>query len=397
MSGSNVIRFAFNIERKYNMSGIYLHIPFCKKACYYCNFHFSTSLAAKSEMVDAICKEIYLRKDYLNTMHLTSIYFGGGTPSLLSGEDFDKIFSSLAQYFTWDIITEITLEANPDDIQPTHLDIWKKMGVNRLSIGIQSFHDEDLIWMNRAHTAKEATQSIILSQDAGFNNLTIDLIYGSPTTSHGMWQHNLSKALEFDIPHISSYCLTVEEKTVLAHHIKKGLTTHPDPQKSNEQFATLVETLTNQNYDHYEISNFCKPGQYAIHNTNYWKGLPYLGLGPSAHSYDGSSRSWNVANNAKYMHSIGDDTLPIETEFLDTSTKYNEYIMTGLRTQWGVNKADILKFGDQYLVHFDQSVSLFLTNGMVSRSQNTYTLTAEGKYFADKIAMELFYVTDGDD
>jgi len=374
------------------MSGIYIHIPFCKKACHYCNFHFSTSLKLKEEMVAAICKEIAIRRDYLVDRDLKSIYFGGGTPSLLQEEDLASIFETLAKHFNWSTSAEITLEANPDDINPEKLLIFKKMGINRLSIGVQSFFDEDLLWMNRAHQATEALKSIKMAQDAGFSNITIDLIYGSPVTKMEMWESNIQQALRLEIPHISSYCLTVEEKTALFHQVKTGKTLAPDPEKSNDQFAMLMHTLTNAGYDHYEISNFGKPGHHAVHNTNYWKGAHYLGLGPSAHSYNGTSRSWNVAHNKKYIDALGTDVLPLETETLSDATRYNEYIMTGLRTMWGVGQADIRSFGELYLNYFETMIQPEIVSGLVKTDNERYYLTREGKFFADRIAMDLFWV-----
>jgi oxygen-independent coproporphyrinogen III oxidase len=374
------------------MSGIYIHIPFCKQACFYCNFHFSTSLRLKNEMTDAICNEIALRKDYLNDKYLTSIYFGGGSPSLLDEYDLEKIFISMSRHFNWDNQTEITIEANPDDINTEKLHIFKKWGINRLSIGVQSFFAIDLKWMNRAHDADEASKCLKLSQDAGFENITIDLIYGSPTTTAQMWDENLQKTLDLGIPHISSYCLTVEEKTALYHQVKANKTASPDPEQAAEQFNTLMETLFAFGYDHYEISNFGLPGHHAIHNTNYWKGVHYLGIGPSAHSFNGISRTWNIANNKKYIDNIIIEVLPQETEILSVSSMYNEYIMTGLRTMWGVNDQKIQKFGSDYFTYFISMIQDDITQGHVLQKNGDYTLSKEGKHFADRIAMNLFYV-----
>jgi len=374
------------------MSGIYIHIPFCKQACFYCNFHFSTSLRLKNEMIAAICKEITLRDDYLNNKYLTSIYFGGGSPSLLEELDLEKIFSTLSRHFIWDNKTEITLEANPDDIDTKKLHIFKKWGINRLSIGIQSFFDIDLKWMNRAHDAIDASKCIQLSQDSGFENITIDLIYGSPTTTTEMWHENIQKTLNFKIPHISSYCLTVEEKTALHHQIKTKKIVSPDPELATEQFNILIDGLTSYGYDHYEISNFGLPGKHAVHNTNYWKGANYLGIGPSAHSFNGTTRSWNIANNKKYIDNIHIEILPHETETLSFSSKYNEYIMIGLRTMWGVNYQKIKKIGAEYSTYFISMIQDDIQKGHVIHNNGNYTLSKEGKHFADRIAMNLFYV-----
>jgi oxygen-independent coproporphyrinogen III oxidase len=376
------------------MSGIYIHIPFCKKACHYCNFHFSTSLKLKDEMVDAICKEIILRHEYLKDKTLQSIYFGGGTPSLLDQKDMSKIMEHLARYYHWAPDAEITLEANPDDLNKDKIQMLKNQGINRLSIGVQSFFDTDLQWMNRAHHSQEALQSIQLAQDHGIHNITIDLIYGSPTTTMLMWEENVAKALSLKIPHISSYCLTVEDKTALHHHVKTGKSPEPDPEKSNQQFAHLINTLVKAGYDHYEISNFGIPGHHAVHNTNYWKGVPYLGLGPSAHSYDGSSRSWNLAHNQKYIDLIQTGSLSLETEILSQNERYNEYIMTGLRTMWGVSAPKIREIGPEYFHYFSDLISGHIQNGMISQLGDTYTLTHEGKFYADRVAMELFWVEE---
>jgi oxygen-independent coproporphyrinogen-3 oxidase len=376
------------------MSGIYIHIPFCKKACHYCNFHFSTSLMLKDEMVDAICKEITLRHEYLKEKTVQSIYFGGGTPSLLDQKDMSKIMEHLSQYYHWTKDAEITLEANPDDLNKNKIQMLKDQGINRLSIGVQSFFDIDLLWMNRAHHSQEALKAIQLAQDEGIHNITIDLIYGSPTTTMVMWEENVAKALSLKIPHISSYCLTVEDKTALHHQVKTGKSLEPDPEKSNQQFAHLIDTLVNSGFDHYEISNFGIPGHHAVHNTNYWKGVPYLGLGPSAHSYDGSSRSWNLAHNKKYIDLIQAGSLPLETETLHQRERYNEYIMTGLRTMWGVSAPIIQEIGPEYFRYFSDLISAQIQNGMISQVDDTYTLTQAGKFYADRVAMELFWVEE---
>jgi len=374
------------------MSGIYIHIPFCKQACHYCNFHFSTTLKSKGDLVSAICKEIIIQKNYLKEKSLTSIYLGGGTPSLLTDDELGQIFNALNEVFTWTAQTEITLEANPDDITLEKLNSFKKWGINRLSIGIQSFFNEDLIWMNRAHNAQEAQTCIKLAQDVGFDNITIDLIYGSPTTSHEMWAENIKTALSLDIPHISSYCLTVEEGTALHHHVKKGKKMSPDSDVASRQFTTLIENLTASGYEHYEISNFAKPEKYAIHNTNYWKGAQYLGIGPSAHSFDGRSRSWNIAHNQKYMQSLFENIIPSEREELSLATRYNEYIMTGLRTMWGVKLDEINGFGSEFVPYFLEGIQDEIKKGFVTQDEHKYTLTQVGKHFADGIASNLFWV-----
>ena len=376
------------------MSGIYIHIPFCKKACHYCNFHFSTSLRLKDDMISAICFEIEKRKDYLHDTHLQSIYFGGGTPSLLNEGDLHKIFGKLSQHFTWDQKSEITLESNPDDLDVNKLAMLQRLGINRLSIGVQSFFDEDLVWMNRAHNADEAQHCIKAAQDVGFSNITIDLIYGCPSTTNEMWEQNINCALSMQIPHISSYCLTVEEKTALHHQVKTGKISQPDAEMASEQFSTLMDRLQSAGFDHYEISNFGKPGHHAIHNTNYWKGAHYLGLGPAAHSFDGSSRSWNIANNKKYIDACQNGTEFMDSETLSDATRYNEYIMTGLRTMWGIDYGTIKEFGDKYYDYFCEMIAKAIQDDLVFQAGDNITLTQAGKFFADRIAMTLFWVED---
>jgi oxygen-independent coproporphyrinogen-3 oxidase len=374
------------------MSGIYIHIPFCKQACNYCNFHFSTTLKLKDQIIASICKEIEIRKDYLSNKHLDSIYFGGGTPSLMNDNDLENIFKSLSENFTWDSSAEITLEANPDDITIEKIKLFKKWGINRLSIGIQSFYDEDLHFMNRAHNAGEAHNCIQYSQDGGIDNLSIDLIYGSNSTSNEMWLSNLHKAIEFDVPHISPYCLTVEDKTTLHHQIKEKKIQPLNINKASQQFELLFNTLTTHGFDHYEISNFAKPNNYALHNTNYWKGKDYLGIGPSAHSFNGSSRSWNVSNNKKYLDSLDLNIIPSEVECLTQADKYNEYVMTGLRTMWGINMENISKYGYEFKTLFLKDVQIQIDNGYIIENASHYILSTKGKFFADRIASELFWV-----
>ncbi|MBK9256855.1 MAG: radical SAM family heme chaperone HemW [Saprospiraceae bacterium] len=373
------------------MAGIYIHIPFCKQACVYCNFHFSTSLRMKDALINAICHEIELRHNYLNSNFIETIYFGGGTPSLLTGEEINKILENLSKFYTWNKDCEITLEANPDDIDIKKIKEFKSIGVNRLSIGIQSFHQADLEFMNRAHNSLQADSCIKICQDVGISNLSIDLIYGSPTTTDEMWTQNIIKVTEAGIPHISSYCLTVEEKTVLQHRIMKNKMQPLDEEQANRQFSILMNCLNNAGYEHYEISNFSLPGFNAIHNTNYWKSKHYLGLGPSAHSFDGISRSWNIAHNKKYFDTIITDALPLQTEILTLENKYNEFIMTRLRTMWGVNTNEITElFGQETTIHFLNQIKKYITERLINQNQSVYTLTENGKYFADKIAMELF-------
>ena len=376
------------------MSGIYLHIPFCKKACHYCNFHFSTSLLLKEEMIRGLCREIELRANYLGEKQLESIYFGGGTPSILEQADLERIFNTLAIHFNWDNDAEITLEANPDDLYPDKVQQLYNLGVNRLSIGVQSFFNSDLQWMNRAHNADEAVSAIRNAQEAGITNLSIDLIYGSPYTTHDMWAENIDKALEMGIQHISAYCLTVEERTALHHMIKTGKFKVLNSDHANEQFSYLIDTLTERGYEHYEISNYAKSGFRAVHNTNYWQGAIYLGIGPSAHSYDGHSRSWNVANNKKYIDALLSDTLPLETEWLTPAMRYNEYVMTGLRTTWGVDVNHIEALSTEFYNYFLDNIVSHVEEGLVIQQGQQYKLTPSGKFFADRVAMDLFWVDE---
>lgn len=372
------------------MAGIYLHIPFCKQACTYCDFHFSTLLKNKPELVKAICKEIELRKDYLATKKIESIYFGGGTPSLLSKEELQNIFTTLSNYFVWDKQIEITLECNPDDLTKEKLQELKSTGINRLSIGLQSFNDEELKWMNRAHTAEESETCVKLAQNIGFDNITIDLIYGSKFQTIESWKQTLQKAIDLNVQHISSYNLTVEKKTKLGIDVLKGKEKEVDDEKSAEQFLIMIEMLEKNGFIHYEISNFAKTGFIAVHNGNYWKGEKYLGLGPSAHSFNGNTRQWNVANNNTYIKALNEDGAYFEIENLTPENRYNEYVLTGLRTIWGCDIAYIQNnLGAEYVKHFvdeieKQNISLY------EKENTVYRLTKKGRLLADKIAMDLF-------
>ena len=332
-----------------------------------------------------------MRSDYLETKELTSIYFGGGTPSLLDRQDLEKIFSRLSSYFSWKTSTEITLEANPDDLSPKKLKELKDSAINRLSIGIQSFNQKDLTFMNRAHDALEAEKCIHDAHKAGFYNISADLIYGSPTTTDSIWESNIEKMIDLHIPHISAYCLTVEEGTALHHFVKTGKTAGTDDEKSSRQFDMLMTRMEEAGFDHYEISNFAKPGSYAVHNTNYWKGIPYLGIGPSAHSYDGHSlRSWNVAHNPKYIKSIQKGTLPIEHEHLGIKERYNEKILISLRTKWGLSEKEIQTDFPELYPSFSEKIQGFITKGDLMKLEGAYVLTKQGKHIADRISMELF-------
>jgi oxygen-independent coproporphyrinogen-3 oxidase len=340
-------------------------------------------------MIEAIIQEVILQADYLENIPIETIYFGGGTPSLLNADDINRIADTIYQHYkiTHDGIKEFTLETNPDDLTKAYVQSLQHSPVSRFSIGIQSFKDEDLRYMNRAHNAQEADYAIKTAQDAGFSNLTIDLIYGTPGLTDTDWKHNLSKVKELDIPHFSAYALTVEEGTALHSNIQKKKTTPVDIEQAAGQFEILIENADVMGYEQYEISNFAKPGKYAIHNTNYWKGISYLGVGPSAHSFNGTTRQWNIANNALYLKSILQDRkVPAEIETLTKEQRLNEYIMTSLRTMWG---CDINKLGD-YTSIVMQQAKPYIEKGEIVQKDNMLVLSISGKLIADKIASDLF-------
>lgn len=374
------------------MSGIYIHIPFCKKACHYCDFHFSTSLNNKDALVKSILSEIDLRLNYLSDKKIETIYFGGGTPSLLSEKESFLILEKIYKLYNVSKDAEITFECNPDDLSDEKLKELKRLEVNRLSIGLQSFDEEELIWMNRAHTAKESEASVKRAQDRGFENITIDLIYGSKFSNIANWKKTLDKAIALDVKHISSYNLTIEEKTKLGHDLKAKKEVAIDDEKSSEMFLEMIDRLEKNKFIHYEISNFGKEGSFSIHNSNYWKGQHYLGLGPSAHSFDGVSRQWNIANNNLYIKQVGERTEAyFEKEILTEKERFNEYVLTSLRTIWGID-LNYLKtnFNSDFVKAFLTRVENYIKQESVLVKENTYTLTEKGKLLADKIASELF-------
>ncbi|MGB7526579.1 radical SAM family heme chaperone HemW [Sphingobacterium cellulitidis] len=372
----------------------YFHIPFCKQACHYCDFHFSTSLKYKEELLQAMLLEIELRASYLENKKVESLYFGGGTPSILQAKEIDSLIGQVAKYFEISSDAEITLEANPDDLDRKKVQELRGTEINRFSIGIQSFYEEDLKWMNRAHNSEEAKSSIMRVQDAGFENITCDLIYGYPLLTNNKWRSNMQELINLEVPHISSYSMTVEKKTALAHLINTGKTAALNEDQSAEQMLMLIDTLTSSGYEHYEISNFAKPGKYARHNSNYWKGKSYLGIGPSAHSFNGASRSWNIANNALYIKGILSKELALETELLSKNDRFNEYVMTSLRTKWGVDKKYVQQeFGDDYLNSILKTIKEYVYNKDVLISdEGIITLSPSGKLLADQIAADLFIV-----
>ncbi len=342
-------------------------------------------------MVAAILTELELRQDYLNNAEIGSVYFGGGTPSLLDTKDLERIFETIHRLYQVNAGAEITLEANPDDLTPEKLhDLRQYTPVNRLSIGIQSFSDADLHWMNRAHHAQHARQCLDDALQAGFHDLTIDLIYGAPTTSDAQWQENLAIAFAYGIPHLSCYCLTVEEGTALGTFVRRGQQPPVEEEKAARQLEYLMQATEEQGFDHYEISNFARPGHYARHNSSYWRGEHYLGAGPSAHSFDGVSRQWNIANNALYIKDLNEQKVPSEREVLSPTQRFNEYIMTALRTIWGVEPEKLEALGHGYTAYFEQAVQPYLSAGTVEQHGPVYRLTRAGKLLADRIAMELF-------
>jgi len=380
------------------MAGIYFHIPFCKQACHYCDFHFSTSLNKKGDLVLALCEELRLRKNELKG-EVETIYFGGGTPSLLSSEELAQIFDAIYENYKVSENAEITLEANPDDLTPTRINELTnsrlpagQAGINRLSIGIQSFFKEDLKLMNRAHNASEALNCI---KDAKkyFENISIDLIYGIPGMSKERWIKNLETALELDVPHLSCYALTVEPRTALKKFIDKGIVPPVEEEMAKQHYEILVEETEKAGYDNYEFSNFGKPGFESRNNTAYWEGKCYLGIGPSAHSYDGKSRRWNVANNTKYIKSIAVGELPSESEILSIEDKYNEYIMTGLRTKKGVSLERIEKeFGKDHSEYLLKQAESHLENNFLILENQILNVSKKGKFLSDGIASDLFWV-----
>ena len=375
------------------MAGIYLHIPFCKQACNYCDFHFSTSMKMKVDFVKAIIQEIELRKDVFANKFISSIYFGGGTPSLLSKEELDMIFEKLYKSFTIDADVEITLESNPDDLNYDKILQLRDTPINRLSIGVQSFRDKDLKYMNRAHTAIEALNSIKVAQDIGFQNITIDLIYGTPGMSNEDWKYNLRKSNALNLPHISSYSLTVEEKTPLYYQILNKNISPVDEQQSVDQFKILMDEMSRYGYEQYEISNFCKDNSYSKHNSSYWRKDHYLGLGPSAHSYFGNTRLWNVSNNVKYINALSASLLPLVNENLNTQDMYNEYVMTSLRTKWGCSLIQIEKdYPKFFLNYFKVQIKSHEMNGYVIEDKGVYRLSEKGKLIADRITSDLFVI-----
>ncbi len=378
------------------MAGIYIHIPFCKQACNYCNFHFSTSLQLKDELIAAMIKEIHLVTEKANHSSekelCETIYFGGGTPSLLSIKELNNILASLFSKFEIAKDAEITLEANPDDITAEKLQLWKKAGINRLSVGVQSFLDQELVWMNRAHSSADSLRCIDEIKNAGFSDYSIDLIYGSPLLNNQDWLNTIDTVINKNIPHISCYALTVEPKTALHKMIAQNKKESVDAEKQAEQFVLLMNQMEQAGYEHYEISNFSKPGKRSKHNSSYWQGKKYYGFGPAAHSYDGIKRKWNVSNNALYIQSLKKNSIPSEEETLTSTQSINEYIMTSLRTIEGLDLEKINSlFGTNHVNQLLNASKKYIQSEKIIQQNNRLILTKQGKLFADGIAADLFF------
>lgn len=374
------------------MAGIYIHIPFCTQKCHYCNFHFSTSFLNKKKLIKAVCKELTFQKEFLQEEEITTVYIGGGTPSLLTKEELQSLFETIWKHYPLKKEAEITLEANPENLSLKYLKMLKESPVNRLSIGVQSFFDEDLIFLNRSHKSKEAKQSIINAQEVGFKNLTIDLIYGIPTLTSQKWKSNLNQIKSLMLSHFSAYSLTVEKKTALHQFIKQGKYPPINNKKIANEFRELQKFAKNNKYIHYETSSFCKKNFLSKHNSSYWRGEKYLGVGPSAHSYNKTKRLWNISNNVKYISAISEGKIPQQEEKLTKTNQFNEYILTGLRTIWGCNYSFILdKFGERYLTHTMKQVSNVIDSGLAVEQKGKLTLTKKGMLFADLITHKFFY------
>ncbi|MEE3037410.1 MAG: radical SAM family heme chaperone HemW [Bacteroidota bacterium] len=376
------------------MGGIYIHVPFCKQQCHYCDFHFSTSLKNKNALLVALVSEIRLRKSFFDNTKIHTIYLGGGTPSLLSADEVNKLYYHLNANFDLSEVVEMTIEANPDDLTEKKIKSYKNTPINRFSIGVQSFHNKDLRYMNRAHDASQAESCIKAIQNAGWDNISIDLIYGLPTLPNDKWLENLVQVVELGIPHLSAYALTVEDKTPLHYAIKTGQQAPLDEKRCNQQFQTLMNFLPNRGWKQYELSNFSKPRFESKHNSSYWQQKTYLGLGPSAHSFDGKSRMWNIANNVKYIQSINKDQLNFKQEYLSETDHYNEYVLTSLRTHGGAD-FNYLKthFSSFFCDLFLKNIEKWIKNNKIEQKNNYYILTEEGKLLADLVTSDVFFVS----
>lgn len=375
------------------MSGIYIHIPFCKKRCHYCDFYKSVDLLQVDSFLAALSQEIFLRKDYLNERIVSTIYFGGGTPSILSAKQLCEILNLIKTAYTVLSEAEITMEANPDDLSAEYLIEIKSIGINRLSIGIQSFSDKDLIFMGRRHSAKQAIEAVNMSQSVGFENISIDLIYGIPGMSVKQWKENLHQAFQLNVQHLSAYHLTFHKGTQFWKQLAKGAIREIDEDESIIQFETLIEEAKKNDFVHYEISNFALDGFFSKHNTSYWNQTEYLGLGPSAHSYNKATRFWNVSSVKKYLQHIDNKSIAGKLETLSINDKFNDYLLTRLRTCWGISKNQLLQqFGSKYFQYFEQKIIHYKSLGFIEESNDNVFITKKGLFISDSIIEELFYV-----
>ena len=375
------------------MAGIYIHIPFCKSRCIYCDFFTSTNESEMDSYVQALCREIVLRKEELANDYVKTIYFGGGTPSRLNESHFQQVFGTINENYKLSNEMEVTIEANPDDLSHSYVDMLRELPFNRISIGIQSFDDQELKFLSRRHDANRAIEAVKYCQEKGFNNISIDLMYGLPNQTLTIWRRNLQQAIDLNIQHISAYHLIYEEKTRLYSLLQAGKVNPVDDDCSLEMFGTLIDTLTNASFEHYEISAFAKQGYISQHNSSYWTGLKYLGFGPSAHSFDGEHRWWNVSSLPKYIAGINSLSPNIEKEDIDLTTKYNEYIITGLRTVWGID-LDVMKtnFGDELYAYFLQNAQRYFNLNYLKKEETTITLTKKGIFISDGIMSDLMKV-----
>jgi len=377
------------------MSSLYIHIPFCKAICYYCDFYFSLSLKNKDELLSALCQEIEEKASYLESNALETIYFGGGTPSVLSYDDVSRLFDCINEHFDTSGCTEITFEVNPDDIDQNYVSALRQTPINRISIGVQSFFDNDLKLMNRRHTANEAEHSLTDIFDAGFVNVTADLMFALPDMTEERLSFSLDKLLQFPVNHISAYNLTIEDGTAFSKFAKTKKIQLPSDYEALSQYQFLTNTLRENGFERYEVSNFARNGCISIHNTSYWKQIPYIGIGPSAHSYNGVSRQWNIANNRKYIAAIKSKSAYFEKEELSLVDRYNELVFTSLRTKWGIDQIALKEmFGSIFYSTFIENIVPFLDNGTVQKIDNNFMLTESGISIADRIASDLFLLSD---
>lgn len=375
------------------MGGIYIHIPYCRQKCSYCNFHFSTNVTDTGRMSDSLIKEVSLRSDELRLLDIETIYFGGGTPSIFAPEEMQRLIKEIGRIIALNKVKEVTIECNPDDLTLDYLhSLYNDSCINRLSVGIQSFFDDDLEMMNRTHSGRDSIDCLENIFKTGFDNVTADLIFGLPDNDSQKWERNLKKLIEFPVEHISCYGLTVEPKTQLEYDISRGKVPVPDEGIALDQFYFTEEYLTPRGFVHYEISNYAKPGKIAIHNTNYWRQEKYVGIGPSAHSFDGFRRRWNIANNASYMKKINNEEKFWEEEYLSEADTYNEWIMTGLRTIWGIDPKQIKKFTSSIQDEFFIAKENAVKKGRIAETEDRMFLTRRGKGIADSVISDFFFV-----